>query len=142
MISTWSPDVAKQILLDREDNFVKPKTFGGEFVALVKNSILQVEGQEWKKQKQIIGPAFHYDHLQGLIPRFNEIAQNLAEGWKPTAMDRTPIDITRWINLYIPWRTFWIKETLTGFIISFFLVLLWMVWAWQGLAMTFMLWRN
>ena len=107
IITTWSPEVARQILFDRDDNFVKPKSFGGEFLKIIKDSILQVEGQEWKRQKQIIGPAFHYEHLQGIVPRFNEVAQSLADGWKPTAMDGTPIDITRWINLYV---TTWKKK--------------------------------
>lgn len=78
-ILTWNPDFVKDV-------FVKPnqqvwnkldQVFSESFSEIIGDSVVQVEGLKWKKQRQILNPSFKYSHLNNLIPGFHTIATTL-----------------------------------------------------------------
>jgi cytochrome P450 family 3 subfamily A len=78
-VSTWNPEYVKQILIKDRQKFPKAKGIVGSFDLLFGKSVLSVEGDIWRHQRQILNPSFHYDYIKGLEPAFLEIIDRLVD---------------------------------------------------------------
>merc|ERR1712137_698236 len=51
-----------------------------------------------KNQRKVMGPAFHFDHIQGIVPYFNRVANNLATRWAEYADEGKPLEVPPWLS--------------------------------------------
>ena len=50
---------------------------GTEADRLTRDSILTDVGEKWKREKRVLSPAFHFDHLKTTFPVFVTVAKQL-----------------------------------------------------------------
>ena len=90
VIVTWHVDAFKQIISTDKDKFYKLKTFSGTFEKLLGESVLLTEKEEWRFQRKIMNPSFHFEHLKNLTGKFIKITNlfvdklNNLETFEPT----------------------------------------------------------
>ncbi|KAF3908372.1 hypothetical protein AA313_de0209908 [Arthrobotrys entomopaga] len=65
-----SPKVMAEILHSKSYTFIKPHHFQFALARLLGHGILMAEGDEHKRQRKILTPAFHPRHLRSLFPLF------------------------------------------------------------------------
>eukprot|EP01094_Clydonella_sp_ATCC50884_P009895 TRINITY_DN1941_c0_g1_i2.p1 TRINITY_DN1941_c0_g1~~TRINITY_DN1941_c0_g1_i2.p1 ORF type:complete len:498 (-),score=131.15 TRINITY_DN1941_c0_g1_i2:124-1452(-) len=99
IITAWHKEHVGQMLgKGSEEHFCKVQGFSPEFDAISNKSILVVEGQQWKEQRKVLGPAFHFDHVAGLAPYFNRVATNLVARWEEFAKESKPLQVNGWLS--------------------------------------------
>ncbi|KAF3905294.1 hypothetical protein ABW21_db0208505 [Orbilia brochopaga] len=65
-----NPKVLAELLTSKSYTFVKPRLFQFSLARLLGNGLLMAEGDEHKRQRKILIPAFHPRHLRSLFPLF------------------------------------------------------------------------
>ncbi|KAK6346553.1 hypothetical protein TWF696_006677 [Orbilia brochopaga] len=65
-----NPKVLAEVLTSKSYTFVKPRLFQFSLARLLGNGLLMAEGDEHKRQRKILTPAFHPRHLRSLFPLF------------------------------------------------------------------------
>eukprot|EP00011_Vannellida_sp_DIVA3-517-6-12_P003188 CAMPEP_0114620862 /NCGR_PEP_ID=MMETSP0168-20121206/8940_1 /TAXON_ID=95228 ORGANISM="Vannella sp., Strain DIVA3 517/6/12" /NCGR_SAMPLE_ID=MMETSP0168 /ASSEMBLY_ACC=CAM_ASM_000044 /LENGTH=516 /DNA_ID=CAMNT_0001832059 /DNA_START=306 /DNA_END=1856 /DNA_ORIENTATION=+ len=95
MVNTWDPECIRQIMFDKEQTYEKVD-MGVAMEPLLGQSILQVSGEEWKRQKSILGPAFHHDHIKAVLPAMENVAEEMVEGIMKQEKDLKDVSIHEW----------------------------------------------
>ncbi|KAF3903186.1 hypothetical protein ABW20_dc0100382 [Dactylellina cionopaga] len=72
-----SPKVLAEVLTSKSYTFVKPRLFQFSLARLLGNGLLMAEGDEHKRQRKILTPAFHPRHLRSLFPLFMTKAKQM-----------------------------------------------------------------
>jgi cytochrome P450 len=57
------PDLARQILVEHAERFLKPRLLKHAFRPFAGEGLLTSDGPLWKQQRKLIQPAFHHAHL-------------------------------------------------------------------------------
>jgi cytochrome P450 len=65
---------------------------------LLGNGLIVSEGEFWKKQRQMIQPAFHDKAIGALINVISEANVALLEKWKDAARQRVSVNVTKDVN--------------------------------------------
>lgn len=95
MINIWNAELIREVLFDRDHVFEK-LDIGIATEPLVGQSILQVGGEEWKRQKQILGPAFHHDHIRSLLPAMDFVGDEMIASIVEQETDLGDVGIHTW----------------------------------------------
>jgi len=83
------PDTA-QIMLKDEITFIKAEIGGDEDVGigpLMKTSLINQNGEEWKKLKNIMAPSFHHENMKDIVPVFIQKTYELMNAWEENGKD-------------------------------------------------------
>src|SRR5262249_17654659 len=62
------PDAVEHVLVKHHKNYRKPDFFNQPVALLTGNGILTSEGDFWLRQRRLMQPAFHRQHLARLVP--------------------------------------------------------------------------
>lgn len=65
MYQLTHPDLARQILTEQPDKFVKARLIKQAFRPFAGEGLLTSDGEFWKQQRRLIQPAFHHGRLAG-----------------------------------------------------------------------------
>jgi cytochrome P450 family 9 len=96
-ILSWDADTARQLMTD-EEHFGKLKGFVEAFDEVSEQSILMVEGEQWRDQKAVMSPAFGHEHLKGVVPHFNVVGERLVSLWKAIAERDDAVEVTPYMS--------------------------------------------
>ena len=66
------PDLVKHVLKTDPDSFPKSQIIKGSLFSLLGNSVFVANGEEWKRQRRIIDPAFEGGRLKDAFPSMVE----------------------------------------------------------------------
>jgi cytochrome P450 len=69
------PDLVKTVLKDRPDDFPKSSRISEGLRPLLGNSVFLTNGEEWKRQRRIIDPAFEGGRLKDTYPAIRAAAE-------------------------------------------------------------------
>jgi len=86
------PDVARHVLVDRPENYVKSKNYRGLKVVLG-NGLVTSEGEFWKRQRKLAQPAFHHKRLAGFAETMAHYTSDMLMRW-------ATIDATRSFDIH------------------------------------------
>ncbi|KAH8923297.1 cytochrome P450 [Atractiella rhizophila] len=105
------PQAYQQIWIDKASSFVRPDFMTGVLRSVVGDGLLTKEGEEHRRFRRVLGPAFAPAHLADLVPEFYPILNNasniLNEKLKESGeaiidmydiMSRTTLDIICWTS--------------------------------------------
>ena len=77
------PDYVHRILVTEARAFPKPRflhMIAGKFLG---KGLVTSEGEEWRRQRKLIQPAFHHQRLAGYADTMVEFAARLGDSWRP-----------------------------------------------------------
>jgi cytochrome P450 len=78
------PDLARQILVDQPEKFVKARFIKQAFRPFAGVGLLTSDGEFWKQQRRLIQPAFHHGRLAGyaalMVARARQMAGSFDDG--------------------------------------------------------------
>ncbi len=86
------PELVRQVLKERPDDFPKSDRIGAGLRPLLGNSVFLTNGETWKRQRRIIDPAFEGGRLRDTYPAMWE-AGEAAVARLSAHTDGTPIEI-------------------------------------------------
>uniref|UniRef100_A0A6U1W3V7 Cytochrome P450 n=1 Tax=Vannella robusta TaxID=1487602 RepID=A0A6U1W3V7_9EUKA len=97
VIYTWDPEISKNILFAKDDEIGK-SNFGAELMdRFLGDSILQTSGEQWKRHKDVLSPAFQWKHIQSLLPHFIDLVGKLADTWE-NSNGTAQVDVSKMIK--------------------------------------------
>ncbi|PSP77731.1 cytochrome P450 [Halobacteriales archaeon QS_1_68_20] len=76
------PDFVKQVLVTDRRKFEKPDIVQRKLRSVFGNGLLVSEGKFWKRQRNLIQPAFTPDRLEEYVSVMRECAQARVESWE------------------------------------------------------------
>lgn len=80
ILITWNPEMTKEILYkDKTQTYIKGLNFSPSFDKLMAKSVLSVEGEEWKRQRKILNPSFHFEFIKSMTPTFLSIVNKTVQ---------------------------------------------------------------
>jgi enediyne biosynthesis protein E7 len=85
------PEHAEHVLAANQDNYVKAFTYR-PLRALIGNGLLTSEGEDWRRHRRLIQPAFSRRDVLALGPAMTEAAQRMLKRWDGTS-DGAVIDV-------------------------------------------------
>ncbi len=91
------PEVAREILIEKNDQFVKDPIMKRTFVPFAGNGVLTSEGDFWKRQHKLIQPAFHHKRIMSYAETMVEHTLAHMKSWKEgetRQMDRDLMGMT------------------------------------------------
>ncbi|AUJ63952.1 cytochrome P450 [Aestuarium zhoushanense] len=86
------PELVRQVLKERPDDFPKSDRIGAGLRPLLGNSVFLTNGETWKRQRRIIDPAFEGGRLRDTYPAMWEAGEAAVARLLAHA-DGTPIEI-------------------------------------------------
>lgn len=86
------PELVRQVLKERPDDFPKSDRIGAGLRPLLGNSVFLTNGETWKRQRRIIDPAFEGGRLRDTYPAMWEAGEAAVARLSAQA-DGTPIEI-------------------------------------------------
>lgn len=87
------PDHIKRILADNHRNYSKATNINGVFKRAVADGLLTSEGDEWRRQRNMVRPAFHWQRLAGIGVGVTEATEAMLQGWEPVAGGEGTLDM-------------------------------------------------
>ncbi len=105
------PEHVKHVLQDRFENYPRSR-FYQAFEPFIGKGLLSNEGSPWKRQRQMIQPAFCRDRLAGYVGGMAEATSAMLDRWRAYAQTGQPFDLAdeiKRVSLRI------IGQTLCGF---------------------------
>jgi cytochrome P450 len=75
------PDYVHQVLVTDAKKYQKSFLFRLILSKYLGNSIVNVEGDQWKNQRKLMQPAFHHNRIQGYAQTMVDYTVNLMEDW-------------------------------------------------------------
>lgn len=75
------PEIAKEILTNREGIFLKTKS-RGNVKKLLGEGLVLAEGPKWLKLRKLANHAFYAESLKEMIPAMIESVERMLQGWK------------------------------------------------------------
>ncbi|HEX8569837.1 MAG TPA: cytochrome P450, partial [Caulobacteraceae bacterium] len=88
------PELMQAVLLDHADDFPKSALQQRVLRPAVGDSVLTVEGAEWRRQRRAAAPAFRNDALLRMVPAIADVAEEtaarLGEASRAGAVDIAP----------------------------------------------------
>jgi cytochrome P450 len=97
---TWvitEPDWIRRILVSNHRNYCKG--VGIERVrVLLGNGLMASEGEQWRRQRRLIQPAFHRAALERYFPVYHRQAQILVARWRQAAREGRAVNVTEAVS--------------------------------------------
>lgn len=89
-----NPGHVRHVLVDNHHNYIKG--IGIERVGiLLGNGIMVSEGEQWRRQRKMIQPAFHRDVIARMVEHIHRANLQLLEKWTQCADDGQEINLTQ-----------------------------------------------
>ncbi|ODT87970.1 cytochrome P450 [Phenylobacterium sp. SCN 70-31] len=70
----YEPDAIKRVLLDRADVYVRPELVRRILRPLLGDSLLSANGEDWRRQRRLMAPAFAPSAVGGAAPQIDAAA--------------------------------------------------------------------
>jgi cytochrome P450 len=70
-----------QLLIAHSERYQREPTARRLLEPIVGRGLFFVEGEEWRRQRRVLAPAFQSRHIDRVIPRFHEQALRMIERW-------------------------------------------------------------
>ena len=70
----YEPDAIKRVLLDRADVYVRPELVRRILRPLLGDSLLSANGEDWRRQRRLMAPAFAPSAVAGAAPQIDAAA--------------------------------------------------------------------
>lgn len=87
------PDDVKHVLQDRHTIYTKESLDYRILKRFLGEGLITSDGPLWLKQRRLIQPAFHRDHIAACAMRMIDLTQDLLATWEERARDGKPIDV-------------------------------------------------
>ena len=71
------PEYAERVLISERDTFEKTD----DFVLAFGNSVVAVDGEDWREQREFLDPFFFASQIQSFLPTMREQVVDRAESW-------------------------------------------------------------
>ena len=91
------PAGLQHILQDNNHNCVRGAVYD-TFRDMVGNGLAMSDGDFWLRQRRLMQPVFHRQHVAAFADRMTEAAQAMLTGWVPFERSGQPIELTREIT--------------------------------------------
>ena len=89
------PDFIEHILVTRHQNYVKGPLVRQILQQLLGNGLLTSEGDFWRRQRRIMAPAFHHQHLAKAAVVMARRAGQRVRRWRIPCEEGKPLDIAQ-----------------------------------------------
>ncbi len=89
------PDLARQILVDQPEKFLKPRFITRAFRPFAGNGLLTSDGALWRQQRRLIQPAFHHKHIMAYGDVMVAHALAMIESFEDGAVREVSTEMTR-----------------------------------------------
>ncbi|CAM8992110.1 unnamed protein product [Rhodiola kirilowii] len=77
------PELIKDVL-NRINDFHKPQRNPSSL--LVVEGLATYEGKKWAKHRKLVNPAFHFEKLKSMIPKFYHSGNEMVSNWEKLAL--------------------------------------------------------
>jgi len=88
------PDHIKRVLQEKSSHYGRP-AFVKLLRRIVGNGLLFAEGDTWLRQRRIMQPSFHRDHVAGFSVLMAKAVNERVQRWRARAASAAPVDMTR-----------------------------------------------
>ncbi|CAM8990412.1 unnamed protein product [Rhodiola kirilowii] len=82
-VYVMEPELIKDVL-NRINDFHKPQRNPSSL--LVVEGLATYEGKKWAKHRKLINPAFHFEKLKSMIPKFYHSGNEMVSNWEKLAL--------------------------------------------------------
>ncbi|HRF94219.1 MAG TPA: cytochrome P450, partial [Aggregatilineales bacterium] len=89
------PDYAQYILRDNARNYTKGGEIWDSARKIIGNGLLTSEGDYWRRQRRIIQPHFHRQHLAGLTTLMLEAIEDSLANWETHVQSGEPLNLVK-----------------------------------------------
>jgi cytochrome P450 len=89
-----NPDYVKHALLDNSPNYVK-SSLNKMLKPVLGEGLFTSEGAQWRRQRQMVQPAFHPKHLEAMRGAMEKEIDRLLARWEEWADRREPFDLAQ-----------------------------------------------
>jgi cytochrome P450 len=101
-VMVTNPKALGEVLVQRNYEFIKPERMRAGLGRLLGVGILLAEGDEHKRQRKLLMPAFAFRHVKDLYPIFwskaQELAKQISTSIKSTPESSSVIEIGEWAS--------------------------------------------
>ena len=88
------PDHVEQILERRCQNYERRGRSTDKMKAVCGDSLLTTDGAMWKRERQLMQPAFHQKHVEGFSSLITQATQEMLERWETHAASGRALDVS------------------------------------------------
>ncbi|AHG02425.1 cytochrome P450 (plasmid) [Halostagnicola larsenii XH-48] len=75
------PDDIEHVLVQNNQNYVKGENFQKILGPLTGNGILNSEGEEWRRNRHLVQPAFHPDRIEVYAEMMTDFTEEMCQRW-------------------------------------------------------------
>lgn len=88
------PDHIRHVLIENNQNYVKGSFFQDR-IEFLGNGLLNSEGEEWRRQRHLIEPAFHPARIAGYAELMTSYTERLIDSWEDGEIRNIHTDMMR-----------------------------------------------
>ena len=77
-----SPEAVERVLVENQRNYVKHTFFWRKVDAIFGKGLLTNEGEDWRRQRRLVQPAFHHDRIAEYARVMVDYAIDRVDGWR------------------------------------------------------------
>ena len=82
-----NPQWVQRVLLDNAANYEKPRLVKRILAPTIGRGLLSSDGDLWRSQRKIVAASFTPPAVDGLVPVFARVGQEMAGSWRPGTRD-------------------------------------------------------
>ncbi len=76
------PEYVAQVLVERNENYVKGESFQKVLGPITGSGILNSEGERWRRNRHMLQPAFHPDRISEYVPMMTGATEEALQSWE------------------------------------------------------------
>ena len=88
------PEGIKRVLQDNAGNYGKGNFKVSSLDRLIGNGLVMSEGDFWLRQRRLVQPVFHRQHIAAFGEQMTSLTLEMLEGWEAAAGSRKPLDMS------------------------------------------------
>jgi cytochrome P450 len=88
------PDDVKHILVDNNRNYVRDDVAFKEMERVVGEGLLTTDGDEWRRRRRIMQPAFHMQKINAMAKDMSDATTDILASWKTHSESGVPMDVS------------------------------------------------
>ncbi|HET6362242.1 MAG TPA: cytochrome P450 [Gemmatimonadota bacterium] len=77
-----SPEAVERVLVENQRNYVKHTFFWRKVAAIFGKGLLTNEGEDWRRQRRLVQPAFHHDRIAEYARVMVDYAIDRVDDWR------------------------------------------------------------